>query len=141
MRIALLAATALVALSPLTLAVAQNELPATRVTGAKPKPKPISVPVYVPVASNGNLDANANTIYPNTVIDPGTPKVRAGDWNAPGAVNLRHMNDRQFAEFQRMHPTAVIKDRCYVGQDPDPNIRAQMNGALGRGGVDCTGGG
>src|SRR5205807_4205148 len=115
MRTVLLTATALVALS--SLAVAQNQLPPTTVTS--PKIKPMSTSSYVPVTGNGNLDANLN---PNASIDPTMPKVRARDWNAPGVANLHYMTERQFAEFQRIHPTAVMPNRCYIGQDPDINI-------------------
>jgi len=60
-RIALLAATVLVAWS--SIAVAQNLLAATTET---PKAKP------------GN---------PNAVVDPAMPKKRTNDWNAPAAAD------------------------------------------------------
>jgi hypothetical protein len=62
---ALLTATALVALS--SLAVAQNQLPAT--TEDAPTAKPIN---------------------PNAVVDPTMPKVRANDRNAPGGGRLHY---------------------------------------------------
>jgi hypothetical protein len=139
MRTALLAATALVAVSFLSQSFAQNQLPPTTVRA--PKPKPITAPVYVPVPSNGNLNANANPTDPNAVIDPTSPNVRAKDWNAPGAVNLHYMTDAQFAAFEMKHPSAVVINRCYVGQDPDLQVRSQMRAALGRSGVSCVGGG
>lgn len=139
MRTALLVATALVAVSSLSQSFAQNQLPPTRVTA--PKPKPIIAPVYVPVPSNGNLDANANPLNPNAVVDPTLPNVRANDWNAPGAVNLHYMTDAQFAAFEMKHPSAVIVNRCYVGQDPDLQIRSRMRQSQGRSGISCVGGG
>ena len=87
------------------------------------------------------LNPTGTTLNPNTVIDPQTPTVRAKDWNAPGATNLKYMNDAQFAEFQKMHPTAVMRERCYIGQDPDINIRTQMYQPPGRSSSPCYGGG
>src|SRR5262249_12629436 len=137
MKPALIAAATLLALAPLSLSFAQNSLPTTRVTAPKPVVRPAA---YVPVPSSGNYTANSNPTNPNAVIDPTTPNVRAGDWNAPGAVNLHYMTDAQFAAFETAHPTAVIVSRCYIGQDPDLQIRSRMRGAQGRSGNPCAGG-
>jgi hypothetical protein len=111
-------AGALLALSPISLAVAQTQLPTTTVTGSKPKPRPAIVTHAAP--SRSTVDSTGLPIYP----DPETPHVRARDWNAPGVMNLNYMTEAQFAAFQTAHPTAVFYGRCYAGQDPDPNIRA-----------------
>jgi hypothetical protein len=118
--IAFVAAAAL-ALSPLSRALAQNQLPPTTVTAPKPKPKP-------PVTMRG--EPSRSTIDSALVLpdhpDPETPKVRAHDWNAPGVLNLHYMTEAQFVAFQAAHPTAVFYGRCFAGQDPDLNIRASF---------------
>jgi hypothetical protein len=116
MKSALFAAAAMLALSPVTTALAQNQLPTTNV--AAPKPKPRVVTRTAP--ERNGIDAAGIPIHP----DPETPHVRAHDWNAPGVLNLHYMTDAQFVAFQAAHPTAVFWGRCYAGQDPDPNIRA-----------------
>lgn len=127
MRIALLTATALVGLSPLALAVAQTQLPPTTVTAPKPAAHPVVTvtPADRPAMWGQGLPS-AMPIYP----DPNVA-VRAKDWNAPGVINLHYMTDAQFAAFEAAHPTAVIINRCYVGQDPDAQIRSQMRRAHG----------
>jgi len=110
------AATAILALSPLSTALAQNQLPATIINQPKPKPAIVAHAAR----SRSTVDATGLPIYP----DPETPHVRARDWNAPGVMNLNYMTDAQFAAFQAAHPTTVFYGRCYAGQDPDPNIRA-----------------
>ena len=115
--IAFVAAAAL-ALSPLSPALAQNQLPATNVTAPKPKPKP---PVTTHVEPSRSTDSAS--ILPDHP-DPETPKVRSRDWNAPGVMNLHYLTEAQFVAFQAAHPTAVFYGRCFAGQDPDPNIRA-----------------
>lgn len=143
MKTALLMATTLVAVSALSQAFAQNRLPPTTVR--PPAVRPVTThniqpaPVYNPVPSSGYVDANANPLNPNAVIDPTTPNVRSGDWNAPGAVNLHYMTDTQFAAFETAHPSAVIVNRCYLGQDPDVQIRSKMRSTLSR--SICGGGG
>jgi len=107
-------ATAALALSPLSLALAENQLPTTTVTAPKRKP-PIRAPATTTVDSSSVLPDHP---------DPETPKVRARDWNAPGVMNLNYMTEAQFVAFQAAHPTAVFYGRCFAGQDPDPNIRA-----------------
>jgi hypothetical protein len=95
--------------------VAQTVLPTTTITAPKPKPhRAVQGPVSIP----------AGSILPEHP-DPNS-KVGARAWNAPGVLNLDHMTDAQFAEFQRAHPTATFFGRCYMGQDPDPNIRFTM---------------
>jgi len=95
---------------------AQNALPATTVTAPKPKPaRTVRRQVIAP----------ADPLLP-VHPDPNS-KVGARAWNAPGVLNLQYMTDAQFAEFQRAHPTAQFFGRCYMGQDPDPNIRFTMN--------------
>ena len=69
MRTALLAATALVALS--SLAVAQDQLATTTPTAPEAKP-----------------------VNPNAVVDPTVPKVRTIDWNAPDGGRLHWMIDK-----------------------------------------------
>jgi len=116
--IAFLAAAAL-ALSPHSVAFAQNQLPTTTVTAPKPKPKPPIVTHAEPSRSR----TDSVSVLPDHP-DPETPKVRARDWNAPGVMNLNYMTEAQFVAFQAAHPTAVFYGRCFAGQDPDPNIRA-----------------
>jgi hypothetical protein len=118
--VAFVAAVALT-LSPLSLALAQNQLPQTTVTAPKPKPTP-------PVVNRQESRAPAGTsssILPDHP-DPETPNVRARDWNAPGVMNLNYMTEAQFDAFKAAHPTTAFYGRCYAGQDPDPNIRAFM---------------
>jgi len=69
MKTALLTATALVALS--SIAVAQNQLAATR--EAVPKAKPIN---------------------PNVEVDPMMPRIPANDSNVPGGGRLHWMRDK-----------------------------------------------
>jgi hypothetical protein len=118
MKSALVVAAAMLALSPASLALAQNQLPVTYVTAPKPKPKPAVVPRVA--TSRSAVDSTGLPVYP----DPETPHVRARDWNAPGVMNLNYMTEAQFVAFQAAHPTAVFYGRCYAGQDPDLNIRA-----------------
>jgi hypothetical protein len=120
MRLAL-CAIAVLAMSPGSVALAQNALPATNVTAPKPNPKPkVTVPTRA-APTRSDVDAAGLPTHP----DP-TSKVRAHDWNAPGVLDLGYMTDAQFATFQAAHPTATFFGRCYMGQDPDPNIRFNM---------------
>ena len=119
MKSAWVVAAAIAALSPVSLALAQNQLPTTNVTQPKPAAKPATVTHAAPSRST----TNSASIVPDRP-DPETPHVRARDWNAPGVMNLNYMTEAQFAEFQKMHPTTVFYGRCYAGQDPDLNIRA-----------------
>jgi hypothetical protein len=124
MKTALLLAAALSALSFLPQAFAQNQLPPTNVRA----PKPALQGTAIPSAKFKKPDlANNLPVY----ADPSTPKVRSTDWNAPGVYNLHYMNDAQFAQFEKVHRTAVMEARCYIGQDPDPNIRGLMRGRWG----------
>jgi hypothetical protein len=94
---------------------AQTVLPPTTITAPKPKPHgSVQRQVIMP----------AGSLLPEHP-DPNS-KVGARAWNAPGVLNLDYMTDAQFAEFQRAHPTATFFGRCYMGQDPDPNIRFTM---------------
>jgi len=111
--VAFVAAAAL-ALSPLSLAFAQNQLPATNVTAPKPKPTP---PVVNHQVSRAPVD-NSGQILPEHP-DPETPRVRARDWNAPGVMNLNYMTEAQFVAFQAAHPrpcfmVAVLPDRTRI---------------------------
>jgi hypothetical protein len=127
MRIALLAATAVVALSPLTFAVAQSQLPATTITAPKPAAHPVvaSIPADRPAMWGQGLPS-AMAVYPDPNVH-----VRAKDWNALGVLNLHFMTDAQFAAFEAAHPNAVIVNRCFLGEDPDLQIRSQMRRAHG----------
>ena len=122
--VAFVAAAAL-ALSPLSLALAQNQLPSTTVTAPKPAAKRIARPSVTTRVAPAPSETYAGSVLP-VHPDPSTPNLRAKDWNAPGVMNLHYMSDVQFAAFQAAHPTAVFFARCYVGQDPDPNIRARL---------------
>jgi len=116
---------ALLVLSPLSLALAENQLPTTNIVGSKPKPKPhvvVQPRSYLANPQGGGVMAPDQSILPDRP-DPTTPHVRARDWNAPGAINLAYMTDVQFAAFQAAHPNAVFSGRCFVGEDPDPNTR------------------
>jgi hypothetical protein len=105
---------------------AQNLLPPTTVTAPKSKPAR---------TVHRQVNAPADPLLPNHP-DPDS-KVGARAWNAPGVLNLQHMTDAQFAEFQRAHPTATFFGRCYMGQDPDPNIRFTMRRI--QFGINCGG--
>jgi len=105
---------------------AQNLLPATMVTAPKSKPAR---------AVRGQVSAPVDPLLP-VHPDPNS-KVAARAWNAPGVLNLQYMTDAQFAEFQRAHPTATFFGRCYMGQDPDPNIRFTMRKI--QFGINCGG--
>ena len=115
MRFALVVAAAMMALSPVSTARAQTQLPTTTVVAPKPKPRAADATRAAPI--------NPASILPEHP-DPETPRVRARDWNAPGVMNLNYMTEAQFVAFQAAHPTAVFWGRCYAGQDPDLNIRA-----------------
>ena len=115
MKSAIVVAAAMLALSPVLTARAQNQLPATNVTAPRLKPR-------APIATRA-APTNSASILPEHP-DPETPRVRAKDWNAPGVLNLNYMTEAQFVAFQAAHPTAVFWGRCYAGQDPDLNIRA-----------------
>jgi hypothetical protein len=121
MRAVWVTAAAILALSPISLALAETQLPTTIVTASKPKPARAAV-VTRTAPSRSTSSAAILPDHP----DPSTPHVRARDWNAPGVMNLEYMTDVQFAAFQAAHPTAVFVGRCYTGQDPDPNIRASF---------------
>ena len=120
MKSVMAVAAVLLALSPVSLALAENQLPTTNIVAPKPKPKP-----RVAVRPPSRPAIDQTSILPDHP-DPETPNVRARDWNAPGAMNLNYMTDAQFAAFQAAHPTAVFQGRCFAGQDPDPNIRASL---------------
>jgi len=127
MRPTLMSAAALIALAPVSLALAQNQLPTTNVTAPKPKAHPVitaptqpsaAAPTGAPDAHISGADAQKHFTY--------DPSVHSRDWNAPGVLNLSQMTEAQFAAFEMRHPTAVIINRCYIGQDPDLQIRARI---------------
>jgi hypothetical protein len=118
-------AAGILALSPVSLAFAQNQLPSTIVTAPKPVAKPRVQPRVIARTAPSQGETYAGSVLP-VHPDPSTPNVRGKDWNAPGVMNLHYMNDVQFAAFQAAHPTAVFYGRCYAGQDPDPNIRFRL---------------
>jgi hypothetical protein len=132
MKPALIAAAAVIAFSSGQLALAQNKLPTTTVTAPKPKARPVvtaptkpitgtpsaSAPIGAPDAQIGAADAQKHFTY--------DPSVHSKDWNAPGVVNVSRMTDAEFAAFEMRHPTAVFLARCYLGQDPDLQIRARI---------------
>lgn len=120
MRLVALCASAMLAVSPGSVAVAQNVLPSTNVTAPKSNPRP-KVTVTTRAAPRNDIDSAGLPAHP----DPNS-KVRARDWNAPGMLDLGYMTDAQFVAFQAAHPTATFFGRCYMGQDPDPNIRFTM---------------
>jgi len=128
MKTALLVAAGMLALAPVSLALAQNQLPSTSVTAPKPVAKPAARPRVT-----ARVERSQGATYPGSVLpvhpDPTMPNVRGKDWNAPGVLNLNHMTDAQFAAFQAAHPTAAFFGRCYAGQDPDPNIRLRLRSA------------
>jgi hypothetical protein len=125
MKFAVIAGT-IIAVSLSTPLAAQNLLPATTVTAPKSKP---------PRAVRRQVSTPADPLLP-VHPDPNS-KVAARAWNAPGVLNLQYMTDAQFAEFQRAHPTATFFGRCYMGQDPDPNIRFTMRRI--QFGINCGG--
>jgi len=127
MRLTLMSAAALIALAPVSLALAQNTLPTTNVTAPKPRAHPVvtaptqprvAAPTGAPDAQIGAADAQKHFTY--------DPSVHSKDWNAPGVVNVSRMTDAEFAAFEMRHPTAVFVNRCYLGQDPDLQIRAKI---------------
>jgi hypothetical protein len=132
MKPASVAAAAVIALTSAQLALAQNRLPPTNVTAPKPKAHPVVTAPTKPVT--GTASAAAPIGAPDAHISAADaqkhftydPSVHSKDWNAPGIVNLHYMTEAQFAAFEMRHPTAVIIDRCYVGQDPDLQIRSRI---------------
>ena len=140
MKSALIAAAVLTALSPVSLALAQNNLPTTTVTAPKPKARHV-VTAPTPSDTRAGLTATATGLAPTSPIgSPDShlsaadaqkhftydPSVNSKDWNATAAINLHTMTDAQFAAFEMRHPTAVFIDRCFVGQDPDLAIRSRI---------------
>jgi hypothetical protein len=122
---------ALFAILPLSFATAQNQLPTTTVRPPKP---PIGAPDSHLAAEQAQQHFTRDPSVPYTTPGP----VQPNDWNAPAVMNLRDLSDAQFAQFQAAHPTAVIINRCYVGQDPSLHVRSQMRKAYG-GLKNCAG--
>jgi hypothetical protein len=121
MKTVWIAAAALLAVSTITTAVAQNRLPETT----------IKLPKHVKPSSEPDADLTAQQAQQNFTRDPSVhyqppSVVRPGDWNAPGVMDTENMTEVQFAQLKALHPTAVFWSRCYTGQDPDPNIRHLM---------------
>jgi hypothetical protein len=136
MKTPLMLAAALVALAPLTTALAQNELPTTNVRPPKAR---VAVPMGAPDAHISAADAQKPFTYdPSVPYQPPT-RVRPGDWNAPGMLDLSYMTEAEFRTFRGAHPTAAFFGRCYMGQDPDGLIRVEMR-KMQRG-INCGGGG
>jgi hypothetical protein len=134
MKLTLLVAAAVVALSSAPLALAQNSLPTTTVTAPKPPVHPVittRAPAPAAPLSNPVTRGQMNTMPPVPLYPDPNFNVRAKDWNAPGGINLHYMTDEQFAQFEMLHPTAVIINRCYIGQDPDLQVRSQLRKAYG----------
>ena len=137
MKPALIAAAAVIVLTSAQLALAQNNLPTTNVTAPKPKAHPVvtaptkpatgtasaAAPIGAPDAHISAADAQKHFTY--------DPSVNSKDWNAPAVLNLHNMTDAQFAAFEMRHPTAVFVNRCYIGQDPDLQIRSHMRAHAG----------
>ena len=119
MRTGAIAGTALLALSLASFASAQN------------KPKANAVPMGMPDAQLSAEDAQKHFTKDSTTLGDKYTAPKSGDWNAPGALDLHAMTEAQFAAFRRAHPYAVIVGRCFLGEDADPQVRAQLAAARG----------
>lgn len=135
MKTGLLAA-AFIALVPLTTALAQNQLPTTNVRPPKPV---VTAPVGAPDSHISGADAQKHFTYDPSVLYQPPTRVKPGDWNAPGTLDLSYMSEAEFVSFRRAHPTSEFWGRCFMGQDPDPLIRNGMR-KIQRGAA-CAGGG
>ena len=122
-----MSAAVLIALAPVSLALAQTRLPTSIVTAPKPKAHPVvtaptrvapTPPIGSPDSQISAADAQKHFTY--------DPSVHSKDWNAPGVVNVMRMSEAEFAAFEMRHPTAVFINRCYLGQDPNLQIRARI---------------